>query len=238
MSIVDEFKTALLAEDEAVSASIELLPSRLARAAAVVLPADGVGISLIADDTFRVPLGASDVQAQTAERLQFTLGQGPCLKAATDRSMVRYNAQGLAQRWPLFHRELTARTPFRAITSVPLHNRTSFPGAIDVYFIEPEAIRQPEHQAINAISAAITDALVAPLHPGPTVPVSVWLNAPAATARTSIWVAIGMLNAYLDLNNADALAELRGYAWAQGSSVDDVAHQLAAGTLPLRVFNN
>jgi hypothetical protein len=40
---------------------------------------DGAGISLFFASDRRLPLGASDPDTAEAERLQFTVGEGPCL---------------------------------------------------------------------------------------------------------------------------------------------------------------
>jgi hypothetical protein len=72
----------------------ELLPTRLMKAAAAVLPVAAAGISIFISSGHRVPLGASDDTAALAERLQFTSGEGPCLSAhATNRATWVTNAQ-------------------------------------------------------------------------------------------------------------------------------------------------
>jgi hypothetical protein len=79
VSVVERF-AARVRGQPAELAGPELLPVRLARAAVRVLPGvAGAGISVLADPGMRVPLGASDEDAATAERLQFTVGEGPCL---------------------------------------------------------------------------------------------------------------------------------------------------------------
>ena len=234
--ILTEFKAALSADAGVSADPVETLPNRLAAAAAAVLPVDGVGISLLDDDTFRVPLGASSSYAEAAERLQFTLGEGPCLYAAATQTMTRYTERGLAQRWPLFHGELIQRTPYRAITSIPLHKTTALPAAIDVYLTDPHATNQPDYDAIGIIATAIADTLTGHPNLDPVAYSLSWLNAPATAARTNLWVAIGMLNVHLAVDNSDALAHLRGYAWARSSTVDDIARQLITGELPLQTF--
>ena len=79
VTIAEEFTTAYAAVGTADVARPELLPVRLARACARVLPAAGVGISLFGSNGIRVPVGASDDDAAIAERLQFTAAEGPCL---------------------------------------------------------------------------------------------------------------------------------------------------------------
>ena len=236
--ILTNFKAMLAAGLHARPAPIETLPNRLAAAAAAVLPADGVGISLLDDQSFRVPLGASSPHAENAERLQFTLGEGPCLQAAAEQTMTRYTELGLARHWPVFHGELIQKTPYRAIASIPLHHATALRGAIDVYFTDPRAARLPDQQTTATVANAVGHALVG--HPdfGAAGPNLSWLDAPTVAARTNLWVAIGMLNVHLIIGNSDALAQLRGYAWSHNATVDDIAGRLIAGLLPLQAFDD
>src|SRR3954471_8525889 len=81
-SVVTRFRRAWGSQQGGEDAGPELLPTRLTRACLAVLPAaDGAGLSLL-DNDFRVPIGATDDVAALAERLQFTIGEGPCLDAA------------------------------------------------------------------------------------------------------------------------------------------------------------
>jgi hypothetical protein len=116
----------------------ELLPTRLATTCAVVLPVDGVGLGVVSGG-FRVPLGSSDDDAGTAERLQFTVGEGPCLQAISDGREVRASAEDTARLWPTFYDELVRRTPYRSIASVPLHIAPAVHGALDLYFRDDHA---------------------------------------------------------------------------------------------------
>src|SRR4051794_3898045 len=89
VAIGDDFDVAmaLLGADAVVEP--ELLPNRLATACAAVLPVDGVGICLFDSTGIRIPVGASDDVVASAERLQFTAAQGPCLDAHSGgRSLI------------------------------------------------------------------------------------------------------------------------------------------------------
>jgi hypothetical protein len=56
----------------------ELLPVLLARACARTPQVDGAGLSLRRHRPAAGVLGASSEEAATADRLQFTVGAGPC----------------------------------------------------------------------------------------------------------------------------------------------------------------
>jgi hypothetical protein len=132
----------------------ELLPTRLMRACAQVRPVDGAGISFLSGFRHRVPLGASDDDAVLAERLQFTVGEGPCLTAHAEDGAVMATADTMGKRWPIFYRELLARTPYRAILSLPVTTE-EFGGdaAVDLYYADPRP--DISESALNDVKKAI-----------------------------------------------------------------------------------
>jgi hypothetical protein len=80
--IQQRFGEALAGEWAVDGDEPELLPVHLARAATTSLRVDGAGLSVHDAAGHSTPLGASDEDATTAERLQFTAGSGPCMFAA------------------------------------------------------------------------------------------------------------------------------------------------------------
>ena len=210
--ILSAFRRALLADAHVGPAHAEVWPRRLARAAVQVLAAGGVGISLV-NQRFRVPLGASSPQAEFAERLQFTVGEGPCLQAAAEKSTICCDEQVLAARWPAFHHDLTGGTEYRSIISVPLKGAALIPGAVDVYLVDSHAAGQHERQVATELSRAIVDALTGHPNYAPALPILAWLNTPLAIARTNVWIAIGMLNAHLQIA---AMTRSRSFADTPG----------------------
>jgi hypothetical protein len=234
LGIGRRFRSALASVDDPALASVELLPVRLSRACAKALGADGVGLCVFAAD-FRIPLGASDDDAAVAERLQFTLGQGPCLDAHAHNRPWRGSAEHIRQQWPVFHDQLVARTSFRSIISVPLHLGPTVGGAMDLYLRQPQQVPTLQLADVYAAAESIAQALswqqagtMTDLDDG-----SGWLYGSAARARTTVWIAIGMLNAHYDLNTPDAFALLRAYAYSHEHLLDDVADRLVHGTLPV-----
>jgi hypothetical protein len=80
MELADRFRTAVRQTYREHSADAELVPMVLCQACVQVLPVAGAGLSIT--DQLRIPLGASDEVVARAERLQTTLGEGPCLTAS------------------------------------------------------------------------------------------------------------------------------------------------------------
>jgi len=212
----------------------DLMPTVFARACVDVLTVDGAGLSLT--ETLRVPLGSSDGLAARAEQVQTTLGEGPCLTAtATARPLV-VDLEAMAQRWPLFHREVVAVTPFRSVASIPFRVPSrSLAGALDLYSVDPAGA------ASFASLAEINTGIVVPIasvlfgapddDPGVARALPNWLENDAAADRVNVWVAIGMLVERARLESDDALSVLRAYAFSHGSTLDDVSLRLTSREL-------
>ena len=120
MTIAERFEAALDGTTDPDLAGPELLPVRLARACARILPVDGAGLSILDAAQQRTPLGASSPDAEVAERLQFTVGAGPCMTAADTRQPVFAVEEELRRRWPVFTELLQQETPYRAVVALPL----------------------------------------------------------------------------------------------------------------------
>ena len=222
MTLVEDFHTAL----SSCSADLpgpELLPEGLARACAQVLPVDGAGISLFFADR-RVPLGASDPDAATAERLQFTVGEGPCLSAHAEDEPILVDEAALRSRWPGYHDALVTRTPIRGIISLPLRGAFRGVGALDLYLMPPRDVGSLSLWDACTISAEVAGCLhlqdqVTKQHSdGPA-----WLDAPTARERSTVWQAMGSLTVALGVGGPEALALLRGRAYADDSTLEDLA---------------
>jgi hypothetical protein len=216
----------------------ELLPTALVQSCVRVLAIDGAGISLTQD--LRVPLGFSDELSAEAERIQVTLGEGPCLTAARTKKPVIADLDGMAGRWPLFQRQLVAKTPFRSVASVPLGMHRMLPfGAMDLYSTRPDGAVFPEIDQLESAIAGTASRflLAAPTTMDATGTVMpAWFDTQPARHRMQVWSAVGMLTARSRLSSADALDLLRSYAFGHDLTLDDLARQLLQGSLLVRVM--
>jgi hypothetical protein len=211
----------------------DLLPERLVRAAAAMLPVADASLSLLEGGDKRVPLGSSSADAARAERLQFTVGDGPCMMAARLSEPVFASEDDLARRWPQFAEQLFEQTPYRAVVAFPLLQALSGQGALDLYFRRSERIAQIdvfEAMAVGElISASLSDAAVFSewtVDVGPD-----WLHAPPARRRARVWQAMGRLCLQLEIEGPAALDLMRDYALATGHDIDEVAGDVLAGRL-------
>lgn len=225
VTITDDFVSAL-GYLQAADSSAELLPVRLARASTRVLPIAGAGISVFTDPSFRIPVGASDDIAAVAERLQFTIGEGPCIQAHVTAQTVLAPETFIAQTWPGFYDQLVARTPFRAVTSVPLRGLLSGIGALDFFHHDSADIARLNLADIEAVAHQISTALItADLLPDPNFG-PVWSNSPVSEPRSWVLIAMGMISVSIDVQTDDALALMRAHAFAGSLTVDDVARDV------------
>jgi hypothetical protein len=229
VSLVDRFAAALAAEagDEDDG---HLLPDRLARAATRVLAADGAGLSILTGAFGRSPLGGSSPEAARAERLQFTVGDGPCLLAHESGQPVFVVEEDIRRRWPAFADLLLTDTPFRGIVSLPLRSPLGGVGAMDLFFRDSGDV--PRLDVFDAVavgemvSSALGDAALASEAPRPA-----WMRSPPALRRAVVWQAVSRTGLALDVDAPEALALLRAHAYAGGRSVDSVAADLVSGRL-------
>ena len=232
MSLAERFAESLAAEADGEDDG-HLLPGRLARAAARLLAVDGAGISLLSGNAGRSPLGASSPDAARAERLEFTVGSGPCLLAHESGQPVFVVEDDVRRRWPVFADLLIGSTPFRGIASLPLRSPLTRVGAMNLFFRDAADVSRLDVftalTVADLVTSALGDALVWSVWTAETGPE--WLNSPPAVRRAAVWTAVGQTGAALDVDAAEALALLRGYAYAAGRSVDSVAADLVSGRL-------
>lgn len=227
----DRFDQALRAQPPDVAAP-ELLPARVARACVDALPVDGAGLSLHAG-ALRVPIGASGAVAAHAERMQFTFGDGPCLRAHDDGRQIAFEPRDIERNWPDLFAALMADSPYRAVLSLPLPEPLGPTVVLDLWVHETAALPRLDRRDVDAVVDRVTGELARSLREGPRVTEagSTWLESEDARRRSSTWQAVGLLAMALILETPDALEVLRAAALTSGRSVDDVAHDLLTGAL-------
>jgi hypothetical protein len=214
-----------------------LTPSVLSEAVVDLLPVDAAGISSMLE-VLRLPLGGSSPAARTAEELQTSIGEGPCLAAAVTRTVSVTDQAELANRWPTYGAELTARTPFRSVASVPLTTPDGdIFAALDLYSEDDHLSGRLDVEAIDrhiaAPVAALLSICMASVHDVDLdTAMPDWYRV-ATARRHHVWVATGMVIGRRRQPTADALAVLRAYAYSRGLTLDELAGDLVEGRLTL-----
>jgi len=222
----------------------EELPSVLCRAAARALGMDGAGLCVQVEADLRLPLGASDELSATAERLQFTTGEGPCFEAMAQGRPVITDRASMLQRWPVLAVLQQEVTPFETGLAIPLRAGGGRFGVLDLYSRRPQSMDGHDVVAAQLIAQAIADVLLEVLgFSAPDAEASgaeasadrrvSWLDSSPVRRRRDVWVAIGMANLTLGLPHDDAIAVLRAAAVARSQSLDHLAHEVINGDVQL-----
>ncbi|QHE72920.1 GAF domain-containing protein [Rhodococcus sp. WAY2] len=183
---------------------------------------DGAAVAVVASDTSRDLVYATDITAERIDELEFTLGEGPGLTAY--RSSVPESHSDLTDpaavtRWPMFVPEILD-LGVRAVFAFPLRlfNGARI-GVLELYRTQPGRLDAQHYRAAAGYAAALGPMVVDELDPtrNPT------LVDPALFPRGTVHVAAGMMAVQLRVSPAAALARLRAMAFAQHRRITVIA---------------
>jgi hypothetical protein len=208
-------------------------PLQVCEVCTTVLPVSGAAIVEMSDVNRQETVCATDEVADQLATLQFTLGEGPGIQAASTGSPVLVpDLREVAHtRWPMFA-EAASRTPARAHYSFPLQIGVISVGVLDLYRDQPGLLSTAE-LAGALLCATVARWVLLGRRAGadPDLAESQsWLSDPDLQ-RTEIHRATGMVMAQLEISAESALATLRAFAYAHAQPLDDVAHQVATRRL-------
>jgi len=207
---------------------------RLCSALTRVLPATGVGLSLLTDDSYGGgTVAASDAESRVLEELQFTVGEGPCIDAFTSRRPVLepdLDTHG-TRRWPGYAPAAQAHG-VHAVFAFPLQVGAARAGVLDIYRAEagsltPDALTQ----AVTFADVAMGLLVDGQARAGDTGS-SPHLD-DALANRLEVYQAQGMVMVDLGLGIEEAMARLRAHSYAVERSIGDVAKDIVTGNLIL-----
>jgi hypothetical protein len=101
-------------------------------------------------------------------------------------------------------------------------------GAMDLFFADPDGVTAVDVFEARCVGQLISDHLDVAADWSVWTPAELpaWSYTPDAQRRGRLWMAVGMLTLALEAPARDALAVLRGYAYAAGRTADDVALDL------------
>ncbi|MEU9166807.1 GAF and ANTAR domain-containing protein [Streptomyces sp. NPDC048420] len=204
------------------------IPGRLCAAAVKLLPVVGASVSLRSNG-MPVQLSSSSDQAARLSEIQATLGDGPCVYAATIGAPVLADdlTDGRdARRWPVFAQEATA-VGVRAVYSMPLGNDAVCVGTLDLYRDTPGALATSELRTAELVAGVMTVALMALPGREENGPEGdePWLSG-LATDYDEVYQAVGMIMVQLGVGADEALARLRAHAFAHDRTAVEVARDV------------
>ncbi len=209
----------------------EMAPSRLARAFAQAVGVDGAALSIHEGAGLRTPIGASDRTTSHAEQLQFTTGDGPCLRAHDTGRAIVFDLEDIARNWPELHSALLGETPYRAVFSLPLAPPLGPTVIVDLYARELDTLSSVPRDDVEAALLVLTEELVRSSGSEPVDEGARWWDSPDARRRSRVWQATGAATVALGLDVVDTLTVLRAHAFATGRVVDDVADDIVEGRM-------
>lgn len=198
----------------------------LLRSCCRVTGLDGAGVSLMATDGTREPLYATDDVATEIERLQLTLGEGPCVDSSGGGSPIlvpdlRDASDSVPARWPVFRGEAT-RLGVRAIFAFPIRIGAIELGAVDLYRRSPGALSGRELSSalssVDEVGLAVLEAPDQYAHP----------SRPPMTNMV-VHQAAGMVMGQLDSSIEEAMVRLRATAFAEDRTVVELAADVVNG---------
>lgn len=206
---------------------------RLCSAAVQAIPASGVGLSVITDSGDRGVAAASDAASARIDELQYTLGEGPCLDAFTSRRPVLNSDLGVsgAARWPVYS-PAALEKGVRAAFSFPLQIGAARLGVLDLYRNQPGSLSAGELAQALSFADVATTMLLDAQEKAPPGAAPEGLDE-AMEYHFELFQAQGMVMVMLGITIIEALAVLRGYAYAHDRDLAAVARDVVTRRLRL-----
>ena len=201
---------------------------------------DGAALSLLTASASRELLSATDPTAAVLEDLQYTLGEGACIDAASSGRPVLVpdvHDHGLTSRWPVFAAAVAEQTDAQALFALPLQLGTINLGVLDLYRARPGPLRGSELRDVIAATGSATLLMLA------TQMHATRMHAERDTHdggpdrdeligdRAEVHQATGMVLVQLGVSAQDAFVRLRAHAFARRRPLSQVARDVVARRL-------
>ncbi|NYE38610.1 transcriptional regulator with GAF, ATPase, and Fis domain [Nocardioides cavernae] len=161
---------------------------------------DGVGLSMVHRRREVTTVAATCDLAREADRLQYELGEGPCLDAVWERHIVRSRDLAADRRWPTWGPRVADATEARSIVCYQLFTNEDRIGALNLYSRSLDAFDDRTVEEGYAIAAHVSIAVAASQE--------VDALTQGLASRTVIGQATGMLMERYDLDPARAFSVL------------------------------
>src|SRR3954468_8323364 len=212
-----------------VSPASHPLSDRIATWCALVVQqaaVDGAGVSVLSAAGTPDPVHTTDELSALVEDLQFTLGVGPCFDAVTTGEPVLVSDLAdphweVVAGWQAFLDEAVS-AGIRGVFAFPLGVAGASVGTLDLYRSTPGPLSSDGVRRTLATAGAIGSALVSG-------------GASSTEAlehvrhRAAVHQAAGMVMVQMDVGIDEALVLLRATAYAEGTSINEVAASVVAG---------
>lgn len=209
----------------------ESLTVRLCEAGRQMLDAEGASMTLDYAGNGRLLVHATDELSATLDDLQDVVGEGPSFEAANTGEVVLARlGDGDESRWTLFSDRLNTLGFIGTLVAVPLRAELSVLGVLSMH-------RRGPDQDEDLVSARFLGATVGTaLLQDPRVGRPDQVSKEAWSTRSQIHQATGMIVAQVGVRPEDAMALLRGQAFARNTTLLGVAHDIVERRVNFRDF--
>ena len=213
------------------------LPQRLCARAREMLRVDGLVVTVLSTPDHRHVVCASDDDVVRADDVQLTLGDGPVVEAYRDgRAVLVPDLSAEAPgRWPLFGQAAAPR--YAGVFAFPLQvDPGETIGVLALYRRSRGAIDNQQEAAARLVAEAFALAVLRSSGLGQDDDVVVQGDDSAdvwSGSEQVVYQAVGMVVAQLHLEPFEALARLRAHAFAEGTTLDEVALEVVERRLRL-----
>jgi GAF domain-containing protein len=209
-------RLAMIARDIRADRSVAQTAEYVCAAAVDLIPkATGAGITLVRGRRELETVGATDDVVRAGDRLQYELGEGPCIEATWEDQLVHAPTLATDHRWPRWAPRVVAELGFESIVCVQLFTHEDQIGALNVYSRDPHAFAE-EDRDVARLLAAHGAAAVAGARQIETLKVAV-------DRRTTVGKAVGIVMARYELDDVRAFDVLRRLSSHQNRKLHDVA---------------
>jgi GAF domain len=191
----------------------------------------GAGIMLMFDDQPMGSICSTDDVSALIERLQFDLGEGPCVDAHQQNRPVLEPNLGTPSRprWLAFSPP-AFEAGARAVFGFPLRIGAVRLGALNLYADRPGALSDDQHADALSMSTIAAEMVLLMQAGAPPGRLAAELDA-GGDFRSAVHQASGMVAAQLDVTVGQALVRLRAHAFGEDRPLNEIAADVVSGRL-------
>ncbi len=222
----DEFQASMrsLAQLATGRLTLDEILTEVAMYAVQAIPgADGAGLTLL-ENNRRDTVVATDPFVREVDTIQYSIGEGPCISAASEQRTMRSGSLGGEHRWPRFGPRV-GRLGVHSVLSLPLLTPDGVFGAMNVYARAKDAFDDRAEQLgeLFATPAAIAVQNAQVLEQTRRLAASLQ---DALSTKVLIDRALGIIRSRSGASSAEALARLRAMSRTRNVELVVVAQSL------------
>ncbi|MDX6324044.1 MAG: hypothetical protein QOK15_398 [Nocardioidaceae bacterium] len=181
---------------------------------------DAAGISIVHAKRRVETDAATGDMAVTGDRLQYELGEGPCLDAIWQQEAVYASDLATDPRWPTWARRVIEETGVRSMFCLRLFTIENTLGGLNMYSRHVDGFSPEDRAEGQALAAHIAIAVVAAR--------ASEQFAAALDSRTIIAQAVGMMMERYQIDAARAFALLTRLSSVQNVKLRDLAAEIVS----------